>query len=838
MNQNLLKKIRYAYLESDGSYYLPTHLKDSLNVISNFFKQQINNKLCLVFPSKECAAQWLSIPSVLFLIESDFEHFKNEITENYKQYNLGEKLKLNGTAIVEWAGIRKNGVAFKTKAGNNSSGAIITIEFSQSIKLQRAQATRQLSTLTRVKDALPGNIITPTDKLLGINTYGNKEFIKNKFCLVTKYKLFEKSVNDVKMNGSSLTDYSLIFPPGKIDENGDIENNSPLLIANNLSNLALYSVANSITKIMIDGFAAILERGTDFSDIDVKNIPTILITDLTEIESFDLIGNYGFEFFNFTKENLNFEEQPGNSPFQAFDKKLKKYSKFNVVKEICEDNDLEIIAQKIHSIEKDDSNQDLNKIKINLIQLTNVISRICHVPTEKEMAILLEKINAVDLLFQRNKIWLGDSRGPIDESISHLKIVIEKFASAPSEKCARLQNLMSKESYNYIICPTEDEAQALRNTLPADLRTKIISIADVNDELLTDKDVKAIITGWAKSRNINKILTSFLFSQLTILFYQFESKYYNSLQRRNRKNSENIKSTITKQGIRTSIDSEKSNCFDCLYPDHAARVSTSEKFFDIVEFELKLDNIQYSKYKANGNSNESVKAKKISFENDFFIYSSESHRFLVVNELVRSLRGEKGNIHRRRIEAIVSGDAIAQINTDRDILADLVEKNTKAEDFASVKKWTDLWKNLLKEYFFSIGNNFIKLVDDLRCHDCKKHEVTIRTWLQDENRIGPEDDSDLISIALMTNSRLLYDIILQVRQAIRKMTGWRMKASDFIMDKIKAQIHQYADSSIINRRISIEGLGTVIVLKVAEISNVWENIDVRYVNRLLQKEIM
>jgi hypothetical protein len=98
---------------------------------------------------------------------------------------------------------------------------------------------------------------------------------------------------------------------------------------------------------------------------------------------------------------------------------------------------------------------------------------------------------------------------------------------------------------------------------------------------------------------------------------------------------------------------------------------------------------------------------------------------------------------------------------------------------------------------------------DLRKNDCKKHEVTIKAWLQDENRIGPDDDADLISIALLTNSNLLNDNINTVREAIRKMTGWRMKASDFITDKIKAQIHEFADSSIINKKILVEGLGSV-----------------------------
>ncbi|MFN7611110.1 MAG: hypothetical protein ACK5QX_09285, partial [bacterium] len=94
-----------------------------------------------------------------------------------------------------------------------------------------------------------------------------------------------------------------------------------------------------------------------------------------------------------------------------------------------------------------------------------------------------------------------------------------------------------------------------------------------------------------------------------------------------------------------------------------------------------------------------------------------------------------------------------------------------------------------------------------------------------------------ISIALLTKSDLLIDNINKVRDSITKMKGWRHNASDFIISKIKAQIHQYADSSVINKQISIEGLGSVFVLKVIEISNAWESIDARYVNRLLQKEI-
>lgn len=838
MNQDLIQKLQYFYAGQNEAHPLPLPLKDSLQLISDFFVNNKTNKLCLVFPSKEFAAQWISVPTVLFLIENDFSNFKGEIFQSHRQYKQGDKLILNNLAIVEWVSANEDGVIFRTKEGKESSGAEIKIKISDVIKLQKAPVSRKaLSALAKVKAALPSRSITPIEKLLKIDTFGNREFIKNKICLVSKFKSYDDSIGDVILNFASLAEY---FQSGKIDENGAVDINSPLLISNNLSTLALYVTlsSSSVSKIIIDGFSTIQERGTDFSDIDVKNIPTILITDLSEIESFETIGNYGFEFFNFTKENLKLDDSANLSPFHSFEKKLIKYITFNVVKEICQDAELEATTQKIHSIEKDESNNDLTSLKISLIQLTNLVSRVAHIPTTEEISVLNSKINSIETLFLRCRMWLGDSHKPIEESISLLKSVVARFATQQSEKCARLKTLMSSKQYDYIICTTEEEAKALDDSLPAHIhKPRVISVADVNDKILSSKPQKAIITGWAKSNNINRILSSFLFSELTVLFYQFENKYYNSLQRRNKQYSENIKATINIKGIRTETDSAKRIGFGDLYSGDEVSKTTSESSFDIVDFEFKLDNVQYSRYAAKGNLIDSIKAKRIVFESGFFIYTTESHKFLVINELIER-KGEKANLHRRKVESLQTGDVITLINTDRDILVELVEKNTNTKELASVKQWTELWKNLLKEYYASIGSDFRKLVEDLRKNDCKKHEVTIRTWLQDESRIGPDDDADLISIALLTKSDLLSENIKRVRDSITKMKGWRHNASDFIISKIKAQIHQYADSSVINKQISIEGLGSVIVLKVIEVSNVWENIDVRYVNRLLQKEII
>ena len=757
MNKELIQNLRYNFAGQEDKHPLPLPLKDSLQLISDFFSNNTTNKLCLVFPSKEYTAQWISVPTVLFLIEKDFEEFKGDIFETYRHYKKGEKLILNNQAIVEWVGVRENGVVFKTKGAKESSGAEITIKFSDVIMLQKAPSSRKaLSALKLVKETLPSRNITPIDKLLSIETYGNKEFIKNKICLVSKYKSYDDSIDEIAMNLASLPEY---YQSGKIDDNGEADINSPLLISNNLSTLALYVTlsSNSISKIIIDGFSAIQERGTDFSDIDAKNIPTILITDLSEIDSFETIGNYGFEFFNFTKENIKLDHSLNFSPFHSFENKLRKYISFNVLKEICHDDELEELVQKIYSIERDESNNDLTSLKISLIQIINLVSKVSHKLTLDETTLLNSKLDSIEIIFLRSRMWLGSSHKIIEDIISLLKSVITRFTNQPSEKCIRLKALLSSKQYDYIICTTQEEAIALNKSLPAQIQRPIVlSVADVNDKLLSSTPKKAIITGWAKSNNINRILSSFLFSEITLLFYQFENKYYNSLQRRNKQFSENIKTTISSKGILSQANLLPQKGFGDLYSHEEIINSNSENSFDILDFELKLDNAQYSKYTSKGNLIDSIKARRIVFESGFFVYTTESHKFLVINELIEK-NFNKANLHRRKVESLQTGDVIAIINTDRDILVELVEKNTNSKELASVKQWTGLWKSLLKDYYTSIGSNFKKLVDDLRNNDCKKHEVTIRTWLQDESKIGPDDDADLISIALLTGSNLLND---------------------------------------------------------------------------------
>jgi hypothetical protein len=339
-----------------------------------------------------------------------------------------------------------------------------------------------------------------------------------------------------------------------------------------------------------------------------------------------------------------------------------------------------------------------------------------------------------------------------------------------------------------------------------------------------------------KSSNFNKLLSSFVFSELRLLFYDYEIKYYKSLLKRNQFQSNNLKSTIDVDGVRHLADSTLHKTFGDFFANRDFHNKINGVEFDVMELEYKLDNAQYSHYQSSNNSVDAIRAKRIVFDSGHFIHAAESHKFYDITDLIVS-GGKHATINRFKVDALQQGDIIAFINTDRDILVELVDQLTKDPSLSAIKYWTRLWRTLLIRHYVESNYNFSTLVNELRYNGCTKHEATIRSWLFDEGKIGPNDDSDLINIALMTNSKELLDNITTVREAIKKMTGWRMRAADVITERIKKKIHELASSSTIGDSITIDGLGTVNVLKVNEISNTWLIIDARYVNKLLRLDL-
>lgn len=837
-NSSFIEKLTYSIPGKTDCYPLSLVLKDSFTIVHEYFKTNPGkNKLCIVFPSKELAAQWLAVPLTLNELQSDFLEYSDEIYSAHNKYRLGQKLLLNNKAVVEWVGGDDKRFTFKTKPTTRkrypeqeTSGDTISVKIERINNLKPAPPSRKLSPKKVVYENLRPKSEHPVDRLLSTNCNGNLLFLKHRICLVTKYTSFDSAVNHLLLNHSKIEEY---FKAARIDDHGDVTEHHPLLLVNNFTKLILHlSQKQTISTIIIDGFNSVIPRG-DFSDIDREfRIPFVLVTDLSELESFKEIRNHDFEFFNFTDEDLSITLPINGSPFGNFEKKFLKAKHFKVTKSVCANSDVEVLANEIHSLPQDDSDDSITTIRISLIGLLNILSRLSYLPTNNQILHLRQRIENIRAQYLKSRTWLGEAYASVEKALGSAARFVKTLEEGQApEKCTHLRKFLQQD-YNYIICVTDAEKEALRTALPLH-PVQIISVSDVGDNLIND-GVRAILIGWPKWTNMNRIITSFVFDELLVLFYPFENRYYSSLQRRNKENYENAKSTWRrpKRQDDDRIQTSNGRLFEDLKPGQ-----NNEPFLsnDIAEYELAIDRTVYSRYLSKGNLTESCKAKRINFENETFLYATESHKFLIINDLIESSK-DAASIQTKKYESLQLGDIIALIDTETDVLVEIVQKITKPAEFQKIKRWTDLWKTVLRDYFLKIGNNFAKLIAELAKQGCKRHPSTIRTWLQDDNRIGPEDKDDLLRIALVTESTELYDNIDVTRDAISQMTGWRMKASDLVRDRIRRQLQKIADHSIINASIEIPDLGRVVILKVNDLSSQPEEIDKRFVHRLLKKD--
>ena len=89
MNFNFRYK-KDSSLEKGNNYGLPSSILQSLKIINAALNEDSINKLCIVLPSKEWAAQLISIHLAFSNICKNFEEYKSDIAESYKLYRRGD----------------------------------------------------------------------------------------------------------------------------------------------------------------------------------------------------------------------------------------------------------------------------------------------------------------------------------------------------------------------------------------------------------------------------------------------------------------------------------------------------------------------------------------------------------------------------------------------------------------------------------------------------------------------------------------------------------------------------------------------------------------------------
>lgn len=830
MNNTYFNKIQVTSTHHSTPFQLPKSITDAYN----FANEEIDNghkNICLIFPQRENSAQWIAFLFALDSIHKDYEKYKDEILTSYKSYKPGQLLLLNNTAIVKWVGYNNEYIMFSTRPEKNASAPIRFAKHADVIKLQPNTSERiKISTFRDASIALKKATKAAIDKLFGFYTAGNTQFMKTTTCLVDKFKDFDTVLETVLLNGEKLTDF---ISPQKIDDEGSTSANSALYLSNNIERI-IYNLERQtqIKLLVIDSISQIKDSKTNFEDINNKKIPVILITDISELKDFDLLKEYNFHTRIFDSKSFENYHRDYRSPFHEYVTRLENFNSFKIHRDIYNNSYFEEIATQLFKLPTNERDNEYTKLKIALVNLLNKFSRICHRPDLTEIGKYKNIIIKLKDHFNLHRYRLGHYNEVLLSIINSFSKFIVSLESNSTEKNERILEI-DNFNYDFIVCFNDEEKEVLKEYL----ENKPISIKSLTDldEMKPKRDSHILVTGWPQLKNMQRLCYAFSYSQITFLFYEFENRYYLYWRR---KQKAIIEGTETENEQKQNVFYNKGIFSEIMREAEFAEnqeLININKFGDIAEFELNADKAQFTRYYAGDNMEASCRARRIDFNNNVFMYATETHKFLVINELLDEKK-HNARIYSRVFENLKTGDVIPFISTDRDILVDIVEKTAEPDEYRKIKKWVDLWKNCLQWKYAEINYDMNKLYNLLTYGGLKRHRGTVRNWLNDENMIGPEEDADLKVIARVCNSDELLNNISNVRDAISQMTRWRMKAADFIRDRIKSEL-----AAITNRRtgqikIEIEGMGSVNILRVTELVDEIQIIDKKFVNRFLWRD--
>ncbi|MFC1991463.1 DrmE family protein [Chloroflexota bacterium] len=817
------------------------------------------NRFVVLLPNKLHCAQWIATLCTFEIMKKDYESGAET-----RQFSKGQKLMVN-RCIVEYSGEEYISKLERRVMWVRCSNGSYGIPLDRKLAFQPVSTSRPLSSLERVSQAVSSaqRLDNPIDNILQTITMGNKGLFKTDLILVSRIGETERFLRQHYINGTSIVD---LFLWGKLDTEGNatiigsqqIQANPCCLISQDL-NCALQYIDNNPGRnkgVIIDGSSNYFNNIQVLDEMLDQNVPVVVICDLMETEDLPLLTERDFRIWQWNKKNITqsgaMDKDQKSSPFSSLNDSIYHYCNQKRDMLLCEYPALNTVVEESIKLGRliPIDQQQINLAYGKLIQLINELSRLVRIPEEDWTVNFLQKLQLLQQHFNSHQLWLSDKTIQCTDTIfGMLSDIAKKPFAGENHKVNRLSDFINERLdsnvIGVIVAKTEEIEDSLNywsTLLPEDKISNIhfTTIPDLLEPNRQWSPDQIVVCGWLRGDRMYPLLHSHITSEITMLAYPFEQKWFTSAQRNwTKRNSFNIHAKDFSEIL--GLTEEELDLIEYEVVEAVEPVRKDD--FDIFEFELKLKTYRYSAYASSlGTAEELCRAKLVVFSQNRFAFITESHRLPVVTDIMKGEIVER-EIPRKHIEELRVGDYVLFQESNRDIIREIADKGLAKGGQSHLRKVAGLWKEALREAYWKMSGDFDGLVDLLRKVGCGRHPATIRNWLTDEDQIGPGISTDLQLIATATGNKTLVEGLAQVKSAISAVRGAHIQASAYIRSKLlttlpgivegERGLPGYARESI---QLNLDEFGQVTILRIEEIGDNWEEIAMNSVNYLLSEE--
>ena len=825
-----------------------------------------NNRLVILLPNRLQSARWIATFAAFWPMRQDYCE-KCIPSVNFEQ---GQKLRVDN-CVVEFVSEE-----LSPELGQHviwvkcSKGARYAITLDRKLRFHPVHTKRQLSPLDKVQQAVRSAQQSDTkelDAILGIRSLGNRSFFEHNVLLVSKVGATSSFVHEHYINSKRIID---LFQWGKVEVDGQVDSLTPgqyaaeptCLFAANLYGAAEYIASGSDkTKgIVVDGVDACakdLQRFDD--DILDRVIPVVVVADLFDTDSLSHLQDRGFKIWQWNKDNLSrsraaIPDTKTNSVYSSLNRSLTNFCHQQITPEICEHPQLMRAAESTWNLRRSvdlSENTDLQWLYAQVVGAVNRLSRLVWSPDPAWCVDFCERIQRLQEDFALLKPWLNlDTSRALEDTLGSLKSLGKNPCDASNHKVDRLRRLISSDQsssdVSFVVLPSVDDVRpaseywlAVADTSPLD-RVHFVAPSDVQAMADTLSPAHIIVCGWLNHKRMYPLIHSHVVPQITVLLYHLEANWFESARREWRKRNEY---PLNSGDFSDMLKLPKPKLKFIDYVPEISSPESEEAASDIMNFEILVRRYTYSPFVLGGGSDaEAVKAKLAVFTQNMFVFATETHRLLVVSDLMQG-ETSKSKIPRRTIDELKVGDYVLFRESDKDIIREIADSALDQQGLLHLRQVAGLWREALREKHYETGSDLEQLTLLLWEAGCERQPSTINNWLFDEDQIGPADRKDLERVAEVTGHAEITDRLQEIIKAISAVRGAHLQASRFITDRLLRNLPAILDSepsspgdrgrSVV---LELDNFGQIMILRVEEIDEEWRDVEVKWVNRLLDQE--
>ena len=824
-----------------------------ISLVAAMANPELPGSNCLLIPVRENVA---AVTAVLIAFQSTVAHFPS-LLQNYleKSFQRGERVRVLPEGYVYvFDGRMKHGGKhfFSLKFLDDPSNATRSFPIHEAVRLEKTNARSPKGSGKPWANFQRSKL----DFIIGTSAGGNNALLSNEVILATTQKSFSDFLASVYVASSLNPEHYFpledLIPWGTIGADGNIEfrnsaaaAGSPLIaVASRPEYIATFCRLNenASSVVIVDGADWVRDLQA-LDDIIDSTSKLLIVADHSELDQLPAISNRGVQIFRLPGSARNLVGK-GSAILSRFQRAADCADNFKFKKVECESNHINEISDHILRAEKEirDSGADetfLAFIGIAYSRLLDIASLLSE-PDEEVAGKVIADLNAVavDILARRNFLPikafynLRSAYGKLCKCIDGSSQ--DFFGHAKQVALAQLldASTAATKGRTVVICQSGMAVASVNKLLQSKVCPNV-SVSTLNSFLAGDTAERVILTGWPRSRYLDKLLNSYEAAEITVLAYGFESLWFrSSIRRRERSISRWQSSGSLLQKITGLIAATENEISFEMKPDPIELASE-----EIEKFEATFPIVRKGRFFHGAEPQALRSAKYVGFVGQSYCYLTQTHEVPKVTAILRATPSSSGGIRSVTVSDLVCGDRVLfrmSSDSDKDMIRLLAETLSPPGQYERTRDAASSWKHLLNK----VGSDVPEIVEALRSYGLHRNQQTVRNWINNPNLIGPAAKSDLASIVRAAGDSEYAGRIDDVWGAIEKTRGDHMtagfKLSQLLIREIQKQMPDLSTAEAIVE-LTTEQLpfGRVAIVEIEDISDVFEDRSYVEVNRLL-----